>query len=124
MKANCNDWLTFRDERHTLAYESSRRVTTTNEPQRIITHLKLLSRFECLIMFSIVSFHINTDQATHQVHYVFSRQNEAAVCGFHGTPRSLSATNCHHHTNVFNSPGCVTCIRLCVRGGGGVKAML
>ena len=31
MKANCNDYITFRHERYTLAYESLRRVTKTNE---------------------------------------------------------------------------------------------
>ena len=55
---NCNDWLTFRDERHTLAYESLRWLTTTKESTRIITHLNLLSRFEYLIMFSSSLFHI------------------------------------------------------------------
>ena len=62
MKANCNEWLTFRDERHTLAhvYESLRRVTTTNESTRILTHLNVLSSFEYLIMFSSSSFHIKS----------------------------------------------------------------
>ena len=58
MKANCNYWLTFGDERYTLPYESLRRVNTTNESTRIITHLNFFSRFEYLIMFSSSSFHI------------------------------------------------------------------
>ena len=86
MKANCNDWLTFRDERYTLVYESLRRVTTTTESTRIITYLNVLSSFEYLIMFSSSSYHIKTEQSTHQVHWLFSRQNGryttpvAAVC--------------------------------------------
>ena len=72
MKANCNDWLMFRDERHTLAHVSKRRVTTTNESMRIITHLNLLSSFEYLIMFSSSSYHIQMKQAAHQVQVVLS----------------------------------------------------
>jgi len=65
--AKCTDWLTFRDERHTLVYESLRMVTTTNESTRTTTHQNLLSSFEYLIMFSSSSVYIKTEQATHQV---------------------------------------------------------
>jgi len=52
---NCNDWLTFRDERHTLAYESLRWLTTIKESTRIIN---LLSRFDYLIMLTSSLFYI------------------------------------------------------------------
>ena len=88
MKANCNEWLTFRDEQHTLAhvYESLRRVTTTNESTRIVTHLNFLSSFKYLIMFSSSSFHIKSSRR----HIKFIRYSLIKM-----RPRSPSATNYH-----------------------------
>ena len=103
MEANCYDWLTCRDERYTLAYVSLRSVATTNESTQIITYL--LSSFEYPFMFSSSSFHMKTEQATHQVHQLFSRQNgrytthEAAACGCYCTPRGRSATHYHQPTH-------------------------
>ena len=66
MKENyCNDWLTLRDKRYTLAYESLRRVTTTNECTRITTHLNFVSRFEYLTMFSSSSFPLKQRSRLH-----------------------------------------------------------